>query len=31
MKKTDYRMWNEWAENNKIKVYNQSDYKKRDL
>ena len=31
MKKTDYRMWKDWAENNKIKVYNQSDYKKRDL
>ena len=31
MKKTDYRMWKDWAENNKIKVYKQSDYKKRDL
>ena len=31
MKKTDYRMWKEWAENNQIKVYNQSDYKKRSL
>ena len=29
MKKTDYRMWKDWAENSKIKVYNQSDYKKR--
>ena len=31
MKKIDYRMWKDWAENNKIKVYNQSDYRKRDL
>ena len=31
MKKADYRMWKEWAENNKIKVYSQSDYKKRDF
>ncbi len=31
MKGKHYRTWKEWAENNNIKVYKQSDYKKRIL
>ena len=31
MKKKSYRYWKEWAENNGIQVFSQSDYKKRDL
>ena len=30
MKKPDYRKWKKWAEENKIKIFNQSDYKKRE-
>ena len=31
MKKSFYRKWEEWAEENNIKVFSQSDYKKRTL
>ena len=31
MKKTEYKKWKEWAEKEGIKVYKQSDYKKRSL
>ena len=31
MKKTEYRKWKNWAENNDIKVFSQVDYKKRNL
>jgi hypothetical protein len=31
MKKTEYRKWKNWAENNDIKVFTQVDYKKRSL
>ena len=31
MKKTEYRKWNKWAEGKGIKVFSQTDYKKRDL
>jgi len=30
MKKTDYRKWKKWAEKNEIKIFHQSDYKKRE-
>ena len=30
MKKIDYQKWKKWAEDNEIKVFNQSDYKKRE-
>ena len=30
MKKNDYRKWKEWAKKNEIKIFNQSDYKKRE-
>ena len=30
MKKSEYRKWKLWAEENQIKIYNQTDYKKRD-
>ena len=29
MKKSEYRKWKLWAEENQIKIYNQTDYKKR--
>ena len=29
MKKMDYRKWKEWAEENEIRIFRQSDYKKR--
>ena len=31
MKKTEYRKWKNWAEDNDIKVFSQNDYKKRNL
>ena len=31
MKKSEYRKWRKWTENNDIKVFNQVDYKKRNL
>ena len=31
MKKDEYRKWKLWAEENQIKVYSQTDYKKRNL
>ena len=31
MKKIEYRKWKEWAEKEEIKVFNQSDYKPRNL
>ena len=31
MKKSEYRKWKLWAEENQIKVYSQTDYKKRNL
>ena len=31
MKKAEYRKWKLWAEENQIKVYSQTDYKKRNL
>ena len=31
MKKTEYRKWKNWAEDNDIKVFSQKDYKKRNL
>jgi hypothetical protein len=31
MKKTEYKKWKEWAEENEIKVFKQSDYKIRSL
>jgi len=31
MKKSEYKKWKNWAEENRIKVYNQADYKKRNL
>jgi len=31
MKKSEYRKWNKWAEDKGIKVFSQTDYKKRDL
>ena len=31
MKKSEYRKWRKWAENNDIKVFRQVDYKKRNL
>jgi D-aminoacyl-tRNA deacylase len=31
MKKSEYRKWKNWAEENQITVYNQSDYEKRKL
>ena len=29
MKKIDYRKWKEWAEENEIRIFRESDYKKR--
>ena len=29
MKKSEYRKWKLWAEENQIKIYSQTDYKKR--
>ena len=31
MKKSEYRKWKSWAEENQIVIYNQSDYKKRKI
>ena len=31
MKKTEYRKWKKWTEDNDIKIFNQVDYKKRNL
>ena len=30
MKKIDYQKWKKWAEENEIKIFNQSDYRKRE-
>ena len=30
MKRIDYQKWKKWAEDNEVKVFNQSDYKKRE-
>ena len=31
MEKSEYRKWKNWAEENQITVYRQSDYEKRKL